>query len=163
MTETPPSDFYSNKLKAVSDSLSAQAELLLFNTSCHSVPEAAAAAGVRPEDLVKNICLLTPDDRLVVVIVKGEDRVNWNLAAREVGAARVRLASAEEILAKTGYPCGGTPSFGYPAEVLIDPRVMEMDIVYTGGGSENALMRLSPVEILRLSGGRLAPVRKSPA
>ena len=45
----------------------------------------------------------------------------------------------DEMLAKTGYPCGGTPSFGFAATFLIDPRVMRKDEVYTGGGSETTL------------------------
>lgn len=34
------------------------------------------------------------------------------------------LATPGEILEKTGYPCGGTPSFGYQAMFLVDPKVM---------------------------------------
>lgn len=161
MSDTPIPDAYAARLQALIDQLGVKGELLHFATSCHSVAEAAAAAGVRPEDFVKNICLLTPEGKLVVAIVKGEDRVSWNLAAREAGAQRVRMANNEEILALTGFPCGGTPSFGYPARVLVDPRVMEMDVVYTGGGSENALMRMSPAEILRLTGGRVVQIRKT--
>jgi len=157
----PKPDEYAAKLQAAVKTLTARAEVLIFSQSCHSVAEACAATGARPEDFVKNICLITTEGSLVVAIVKGEDRVNYELVARTAGTRRVHPASPEEILEKTGFPCGGTPSFGYPAEVMIDLKVMEMDLVYTGGGSENALMRVSPAEILRVSGGRLVSIRKA--
>ena len=66
----------------------------------------------------------------------------------------------EEILKKTGYPCGGTPSFGYNAEFLIDPKVMEKEIVYTGGGSENSLVKILTKELQKSNNGKIVRVRK---
>ena len=73
---------------------------------------------------------------------------------------RPRIATPEDILQKTGYPCGGTPSFGYDATFLVDPRVMEKEIIYTGGGSENSLVRISSIELLRANEGKIIRVRK---
>jgi len=65
-----------------------------------------------------------------------------------------------EILEKTGYPCGGTPSFGYEAKFLIDPKVIEKGVVYSGGGSENALVKISPAEIKKANNGIVVRIRK---
>jgi prolyl-tRNA editing enzyme YbaK/EbsC (Cys-tRNA(Pro) deacylase) len=162
MTDALPGnpDAYADRLQAFLEERSVQGELLRFTQSTHSVAEACEATGARPEDFVKNICLITTEGSLVVAIVKGEDRVNYDLVARAAGTRRVHPASPAEILAMTGFPCGGTPSFGFPARVIVDPRVMEMETVYTGGGSEQALMRVSPAEILRHSGASIIPIRK---
>ncbi len=95
-------------------------EHLRFSECCHSVAEAAHAAGVTPRDFVKNVCLVDAQGSIVVAIMKGEDRVDTTRVAKVLGVKKVRIATAEEILQKTGYPCGGTPSFSYPARFLID-------------------------------------------
>jgi Cys-tRNA(Pro)/Cys-tRNA(Cys) deacylase len=138
-----------------------QAEHLSFEQSCHSVAEAAEAVAATPQDFVKNICLLTPDNRLVVAIVKGEDRASLpNIAAALGVEGKMRLATPEEILALSGYPCGGTPSFGFDALFLFDERVFEKQVVYTGGGSETSLIKASPAELRRVNKGMIAYLRK---
>jgi Cys-tRNA(Pro)/Cys-tRNA(Cys) deacylase len=42
----------------------------------------------------------------------------------------------------------------------VDPRVLEKDRVYLGGGSERSLVRMSTRELVRANGGRVARVRK---
>jgi len=109
---------------------------------------------------VKNICMIKPGDGLIVAILKGEDRASPQKIGKLLGIPTPRLATPGEILALSGYPCGGTPSFGFSALFLVDERVLERDIVYTGGGDENALMRVSPSELLRANGGRVADIRR---
>ncbi|NPV75556.1 MAG: hypothetical protein HPY59_04195 [Anaerolineae bacterium] len=133
---------------------------LLFQCSTHSVAEAAQAVGATAEDFVKNICMIAPNGGLIVAIVKGEDRASPQKIGKLLGIPTPRLATPEEILALSGYPCGGTPSFGYSAVFLVDERVLEKDIVYTGGGDENALVRVSPAELLKANGGKAANIRK---
>lgn len=151
---------YEQKLKRFIDEKRIDAEHLVFDQSCHSVAEAADAAGVQPEDLVKNVCMVDSRGNLIVAVVKGEDRASTSRIAKALGIERPRLAAPEEILQKTGYPCGGTPSFGYAARFLVDERVMEKSVVYTGGGSDKSLVRIAPAELLRANRGELARVRK---
>jgi Cys-tRNA(Pro)/Cys-tRNA(Cys) deacylase len=153
-------DSYEEKLKAFIRENHIQAEHLSFDQSCHSVAEAAQAVHATSEDLVKNICLITKAGDLLVAIVKGEDRTSFERIGAALGIPAPRLAKTEEILALTGYPCGGTPSFGYHATILIDPRVLEKEFVYSGGGSENALVRIASQELLRASRGRVVVIRK---
>lgn len=138
-----------------------EAEHLVFSASCHSVKEAADAAGAPVEAIVKSVCLLTSEGRLVVAVVKGEDRVSPAAVAQAVQhAGAVRLARPMEMLARTAYPAGGTPPFGSDATFLVDERVLERDVVYAGGGSSRALVRVAPRELLRANGGRVARVRQ---
>src|SRR3989304_2241559 len=60
-----------------------------------------------------------------------------------------RLATAEEILARTGYPMGGTPSFSFDALFVMDEHAFEKPVVYTGGGSPRPLACANPYELLR--------------
>lgn len=148
------------QIRTYLDSARIQAEHLIFEQSCHSVDEAARAVGAAREDLVKNICFTDGAGLFVVAIVKGEDRVSRENIESVLGKFNLRLATPEEILSYTGYPCGGTPSFGYPATFLIDPRVMEKEVVYSGGGSEQSLIRISPSELQRANHGQIVRIRR---
>lgn len=150
---------YEARLQAYITERAIRAEQLVFQQSTHSVAKAAAAAGVTPQDFIKNICLITAAGELVVAIVKGEDKVSAVKVGHLLGVPTPRMAKADEILARTGYPCGGTPSFGFPARFLMDPRVFELALVYTGGGSETALVRADPAELRRANGAQVAEIR----
>jgi len=153
-------DTSEQRLQAYLQEQHIQAEHLSFDQPCHSVAEAALAVNASPQELVKNICLLDSDKQLITAIVKGEDRVSVSRIAKTLQRDGLRLATPEEILAKTGYPCGGTPSFGYQAMFLIDPRVMEREVVYSGGGSETSLVRISTEELVRANQGTIIRIRK---
>jgi len=137
-----------------------QAEHLSLNQPCHSVEEAARAVNASPTDLIKSICLLDSNSQLITAIVKGEDRVSVSRIAKTLQRDGLRLATPDEILEKTGYPCGGTPSFGYQAMFLVDPRVMEREYVFAGGGSETSLVKINTGELLRANQGTILRIRK---
>lgn len=133
---------------------------LSFKESCHSVNEAAKAVNAGADEFVKNICIIDDQEMVIVAIVKGEDRVSIKSIEKILNTKKLRLATPEEILSKTGYPCGGTPSFGFKALFLIDSKVLEKDIVYTGGGSENSLIKISTKELQRANNARISKIRK---
>ncbi|EEG78536.1 aminoacyl-tRNA deacylase [Dethiobacter alkaliphilus] len=149
------------KIKDFMSTNNISAEHLSFNESCHSVAEAAEAAGASTEEFVKNICLLGPDGELAVAIVRGNDRVDTKKAARYLGLKKMRMANAEEILQRTGYPCGGTPSFGFEATFLIDKNVMDMPVLYSGGGSQTSLIKSTPQALLAANEGSVTDLVKS--
>ncbi len=153
-------NLYEEKLKTYLQEKNIQAEHLTFSESCHSVEDAAKAVNAGADDFVKNICMFDSEGRLIVAIVKGEDRVSRTQVGVALNIEPPQLAKPEEILEKTGYPCGGTPSFGYEAIFLIDPRVMEKEFIYTGGGSENSLTKISTKELQRANQAKVVSVRK---
>lgn len=137
-----------------------QAEHLSFERSCHSVAEAAETARAEAGDFVKNICMMDAQGSLIVAIVKGEDRASTSRVAQALGTEQVRTMIPEDVTVQTGYPCGGTPSFGFAAQFVVDPRVMEKELVYTGGGSDRALVRVAPQVLLRANYGLVVRIRK---
>jgi len=151
---------YEERLKKFLQENNIQGEHLSFNQSCHSVEDASKAVNANADDFVKSICMIDSKENLIVAIVKGEDRASTSRVSKALNIERPRIATPDEILQKTGYPCGGIPSFGYDAKFLIDQRVMEKDIVYTGGGSENSLVKISTKELQKANNGIIARVRK---
>jgi prolyl-tRNA editing enzyme YbaK/EbsC (Cys-tRNA(Pro) deacylase) len=153
------SQVFEEKLKAFMDAKDIDGKYLNFEDSCHSVEDAARALGTTPDCIVKNICLVG-DGRFIVVVLKGEDKVDRSRVKEILNLSKVKIASPDEILELSGYPCGGVPSFGFEAAFLIDTRVLEKDLVYSGGGSTTSLMEITPKEILRANKGIVADVRQ---
>lgn len=154
-------DKYEEKLKQYMKDHSIEGEHLTFTQSCHSVKEAALAVNGKEDEFVKNICMIDANGNLIVAIVKGEDRASTTNVAKVLRLTnKPRIATPDEILAKTGYPCGGTPSFDYEATFLIDERVMEKEVVYSGGGSEMSLVKLAPREMIKANKGKIEKIRK---
>ncbi len=151
---------YEQKLQKYIEDNNIECEYLEFEQSCHSVLEAATAAKVAPDDCVKNICLIDSGGNIIVAIVKGDDRVSTSRVGRGLNIDRPRIATPDEILDKTGYPCGGTPSFGYQAKFLIDPVVMEKEIILSGGGTEFTLIKITPIELQKANKGKVIKIRK---
>lgn len=136
-----------------------KAERRTFAASCRSVAEAAAAVGARAEDFVKSVVFLAADGRTVVAVVKGEDRADAARVAEAVGA-KVRVAGAEDVLARTGYVAGGVPPFGFEATFLVDPRVLGLPAVWAGGGTATSLLRVDPRDVVRAAPARVVDVRR---
>lgn len=87
------------RLRTWLDAHGVRAEHLLFDVSCHSVQEAAHAAKAAPEDFVKSICMMLPDGRVVVAVVKGEDRASTTRVQQALDLdARPRLADRKSVV-----------------------------------------------------------------
>lgn len=150
---------YDEKLRKYIENNSIDAEVISYTQSTHSVAEAAEAVGADPEDFVKSICMIGPDGGFIVAIVKGEHRASTKRVSKALGIERPRVADPDEMLELTGYPVGGTPAFGYEATFLMDPKVLEKEKVYSGGGSTNALTHMSTEEMQRVNGAKVARLR----
>jgi Cys-tRNA(Pro)/Cys-tRNA(Cys) deacylase len=133
---------------------------LVLKESCHSVQDAAIAINVSQHDFVKNICLLDNKEQLILAIVKGEDRVSTTRVGKALNIERPRLATEDEILAHTGFPAGGVPSFGFTAIFLVDPKVTQLPYIYTGGGSQFSLIKVETNSMLQANKGQVIRIRK---
>ncbi|MHC1721556.1 MAG: aminoacyl-tRNA deacylase [Clostridiaceae bacterium] len=151
---------FEEKFKQYLTANNVDAKQYVFENICHSVEEAAAAANASPEDFVKSICMLKNDGKLIVAIVKGEDRASTSRVGKVLNIETPKIAAPEEIVEKTGYMCGGVPALGYEAIFLIDPKVMETEFVYTGGGSPYSLTKISTKVMQQANNGQIIRIRK---
>ncbi|MEM2121545.1 MAG: YbaK/EbsC family protein [Candidatus Woesearchaeota archaeon] len=135
------------------------AEFFSFEESCHSVKEAAQRINAEKNEIIKNICFIDDKGEIIVAIVRGNDGISSSKIMKLL-STNIRMMTPEEIIEKTGYPCGGVPSFGFKALFLIDKKVMEKDFVYTSGGSENSLIKISTKQLQNANNGRIADIRK---
>ena len=151
---------YEQKLKSWMTENNVQAEHLHFENSVHTVEEACKEANANPDDFVKSICMISQDGKTIIAIVPGSERASTERVGKALGIERPNVATPEQATERTGYITGGTPPFGYEATFLIDPKVMEKEFVYAGGGTPNALIKISPKEIQRINRAQILRVRK---
>jgi prolyl-tRNA editing enzyme YbaK/EbsC (Cys-tRNA(Pro) deacylase) len=130
-----------------------------------TVPLAAAALGVKAHQIIKSLLFLLrlPDrpasPQPVLVIMDGRHRVDRRAIAAHFGVSRkrVRLASADVVLALLGYPAGGVPPFGHRTKVpaIMDAALLALQAgehatVYGGGGDETTMLETTVAELLRV-------------
>jgi prolyl-tRNA editing enzyme YbaK/EbsC (Cys-tRNA(Pro) deacylase) len=160
-------EMYREKLAAFIRSHAIVATLIEPAQETPTVALAARALGCQPEQIVKSVLFVVRDGEhssQVLVIANGVTQIDSRKLADllGVGRKRIRLAPADVVLAVTGYPAGGVPPFGFPHPLptTVDRRVLDQAIVYGGGGDHHTMLRIAPAELLRITGGQVADVRK---
>jgi Cys-tRNA(Pro) deacylase len=137
-----------------------RARIILPGVPTPTVPDAAEALGVSAEQIIKSLLFTTRSGELVLAVATGDSRIDRKRLAAEIGARDVKLAAPDTVLGATGYAAGGTPPVGHrtPVQVLIDQRVMRLDVAYGGGGRVDALLEIAPTEICRVTGARVVDI-----
>lgn len=137
------------------------AAIIPLDAHTATVADAALALGVDTDQIIKSL-VFRCDDTALLVITNGLARVDRKKIAGLLGVGRkkVKFATAEEVLDITGFIVGSMPPFGHRTRLrtLVDPAVMRLDTVYGGGGDIDAMMRLAPAELIRVTGAHLAAV-----
>ncbi len=112
---------------------------------------AATALGCPVAQIAKNIVLIGSKPYLLVI--SGDMKVDMKKFSEIVGE-RVRLATPDEVLEATGYKVGAVPTFGHlkPLKIYIDVSVTRYGLVFTSGGSDSTLLKISVNTLLEHSG-----------
>lgn len=153
--------FTSTNLQQFINQHQIDATILPMNRHTPTVPDAAQALGVDTEQIIKSLVFLVNDTPLLIInngTAKADRRkIAGHLA---VGRKRVKFANAEKALEITGYVVGSMPPFGHRQKLrtFIDPAIMQLDVIFGGGGDINAMMRLTPNELLRVTQAEVVPV-----
>lgn len=138
-----------------------EAEILIMAEHTPTVPDAARALQVEPEQIIKSLVFLVNDEP-ILVINNGTALIDRRkVAARlDVGRKKVKFAGAEQALAITGYIVGSMPPFGHRQKLrtFVDPAITELAVIYGGGGDIDAMLRLTPAELLRVTEGEVIAV-----
>ena len=139
------------------------AEIIPLAMETPTVPAAAAALGISTDQIVKSILFLVNGEPLLV-IANGTARVDYKKLANYLGISRrrVKLATAEQVLAIAGFMVGSVPPFGHkrPFNTVVETAVYDQTIIYGGGGEMHALLRVSTIELKRVVGEETAVLRK---
>ncbi|GLW97234.1 YbaK/EbsC family protein [Microtetraspora sp. NBRC 16547] len=127
-----------------------------------SVPTAVAAAAQLGCEVgaIANSLIFDADGAPLLVLTSGAHRVNTELIAGLVGAAKVRRATPEFVREHTGQAIGGVAPVGHPAPVrtLVDTWLGKYDVVWAAAGHPHTVFSTSFDELLKMTGGTAAEV-----
>jgi len=135
-----------------------KATILPLNGHTPTVSDAARELQVETDQIIKSLVFILNDEPLLV-INNGLARVDRRKLAAflQVGRKRVKFATPEQALSITGFVVGSMPPFGHKSAMrtLVDIAVTRQNVIYGGGGDINAMMRLTPSELIKATGGEI--------
>ncbi len=137
-------------------------EVLEFDATTRTAADAAAAIGCTVAQIAKSLIFRgAGSDRPVLVVASGVNRVDETKVAETLGEAIAR-ADADFVRERTGFAIGGVPPVGHkdPPSVLIDELLMALAEIWAAAGTPNAVFRLTPPDLVALTGGRVAAIAR---
>ncbi|WP_069816126.1 YbaK/EbsC family protein [Streptomyces sp. TP-A0874] len=150
------------RFAAALSELGLDVEVRRFPDGTRTAVQAAEAIGCELSQIVKSL-VFEADGEPVVVLLDGASRVDPELVRGELGAQRVRRASAELVRETTGYAIGGVPPFGHRTKtrVLADRRLLDHETVWAAAGTPDTVFPLAPKSLVDHAGGELVDVREA--
>ena len=135
--------------------------VLEFDASTRTSEDAATAIGCTVAQIAKSLVFRAESGRPVLVVASGAHRVDEKRIAALVGE-RIGRADADFVREATGFAIGGVPPVGHKTApvVLLDEALMALPEIWAAAGTPNAVFRLTPADLMELTGGRLAAVAR---
>ena len=117
----------------------------------HSLEQAAADRGQRPEQVIRSLLFRLAKDEYAMVLVAGPAQVSWPALRKYLDQSRLTTASEEEVLSVTGYPRGAVSPLGLPSPVriLVDRGVLAEEEISIGSGVRNVTVILRRADLLK--------------
>lgn len=144
----------------VQDLLGPRFQVLEFAAGTRTAADAAAAIGCTVSQIAKSLLFRAAESgRPVLVVASGTNRVDEAKVAALIGEP-IGRADAAFVREATGFAIGGVPPVGHRIApvTLIDAALMALDPIWAAAGTPNAVFRLSPADLLALTGGQVAEV-----
>ena len=135
-------------------------QVLEFDASTRTAADAAAAIGCTVAQIAKSLIFRgEQSQRPVLVVASGASRVDETKVAAALGETIAR-ADADFVREATGFSIGGVPPVGHkmPPVALIDESLMRFAEIWAAAGTPNAVFRLTPSDLVELTGGRAVAV-----
>jgi prolyl-tRNA editing enzyme YbaK/EbsC (Cys-tRNA(Pro) deacylase) len=133
--------------------------VVLLPASGKTSAEAASGLGCSMAAIAKSIVFRRlADDAAVMVVASGANRVDEQKVAALVGP--IGKADARFVRERIGYAIGGVCPIGHagPTVMLIDDDLLKLDQLWAAAGHPHAVFRLTPAQLLAMTGAPLADV-----
>jgi prolyl-tRNA editing enzyme YbaK/EbsC (Cys-tRNA(Pro) deacylase) len=137
-------------------------QVLEFDESTRTAADAAAAIGCTVGQIAKSLIFrATESGRPVLAIASGSVRVDERRLSSLLGEDIAR-ADAAFVREHTGFAIGGVPPVGHrsPPVIFIDETLLGFETIWAAGGTPNAVFRLQPDDLVRLTGGQVAAIAR---
>ncbi|HSO27689.1 MAG TPA: YbaK/EbsC family protein [Anaerolineales bacterium] len=135
-------------------------EVVELPASTRTALDAANAIGVTVGQIVKSLIFRAKrSHRAVLVIASGANRVNEKRIETLLGEP-LGKADAEFVRIQTGYAIGGVPPVAHanPLPIYVDQDLLQYDEIWAAAGTPHAVFRLTPPQLLELTGGQATQI-----
>lgn len=135
-------------------------EVVELPDSARTAAEAAVAVGCEVGQIVKSLLFRSmTSGRAVLVAASGSHRVDEAKVAAIVGEP-IGRASPDFVREQTGFAIGGVPPIGHaqPPVVVVDEALLAHARIWAAAGHPHAVFALTPDELVRMTGGKVARV-----
>jgi prolyl-tRNA editing enzyme YbaK/EbsC (Cys-tRNA(Pro) deacylase) len=149
------------KIQDTLQELGVQLEVKLMPATTRTAKDAAAALGCTIDQIAKSLVFKTRiTGRPILVIASGSVRV----AEAKIGELvnePIEKADADFVREMTGFAIGGVPPVGHTRtiETFIDESLAKYSEIWAAAGTPNAVFRLSPSDLERITKGRYVSVQ----
>ena len=145
-----------NRVRAALAAAGVAARVDEFASSTRTAQDAANAVGTSVGQIVKSLVFLA-GEAPVLALVSGANQLDPARLAELTGVA-IGKADAEVVRQATGYAIGGVPPIGFPAPIptFIDRDLLQYDVVWAAAGTPRHVFPIAPVDLVRITGGRVA-------
>jgi prolyl-tRNA editing enzyme YbaK/EbsC (Cys-tRNA(Pro) deacylase) len=147
------------RVSAVLKAAAVDARLEEFGDGTPTARGAAKAIGCDLSQIVKSL-VFVGDGAYVLALVPGDRRADEAAIAAAVDMSAVRIATADEVMAATGFEPGGVAPFPQRsvARAVIERELLRHQIVWIGAGTTSHMAGLPPAELQRLAGAAVGDI-----
>src|SRR4030042_2537748 len=136
-------------------------EVMELRTSTRTSAEAAQTVGCQVGQIAKSIIFRRKQtDKPILVIASGSNRVNEK-RIEELISEPFGKADADYIRKHTGFAIGGVPPIGHleKLDIFIDEDLLQYEEIWAAAGSPNAVFKLTPSDLIKMTGGRVVSIK----
>jgi prolyl-tRNA editing enzyme YbaK/EbsC (Cys-tRNA(Pro) deacylase) len=148
------------KVQSALQALELSLQVVELPNSTRTAAEAAEAVGSQLGQIVKSLVFRGEvSGRPVLILASGANRVNLESVAALVGEPLWK-ADADYVRHQTGFAIGGVPPLGHSQalDAWIDEDLFQYAEIWAAAGTPNAVFRLAPADLLRMTGGRVVKI-----
>jgi prolyl-tRNA editing enzyme YbaK/EbsC (Cys-tRNA(Pro) deacylase) len=126
-----------------------------FPAGTKTAEDAARAVGCDVDQIVKSLIFVC-DGRPVLLMIGGDRRADRAKVEAAVPCEKAKIAGPEEVRSATGFEPGAVAPFPLPGieTILVEQELLVHEVVWTGAGSHQHVLAISPADLVRLTRAR---------
>jgi prolyl-tRNA editing enzyme YbaK/EbsC (Cys-tRNA(Pro) deacylase) len=150
------------RVKAFLEAANCKAGIVHTEDTIFTVGDASRTVGAPPEHILKSLLFVTEEGEWALALMSGSNKVHDKKVKRALGTVKARMGTAEAIKEYSGFEPGGVPPVGYPKQprALLDEDLFKYGTVWSAAGTDHDFFPISPGELLRITGGKKADIKK---
>ena len=149
------------KVQDALNALGMHLDVVELSSTTRTAMEAADAVGCDVGQIVKSLVFKAKrSGRPILVIASGKNRVDEKKIEMYIGEP-LGKADADFVRVYTGFVIGGVPPLGHTEKLdtFIDEDLLDYTEVWAAAGTPNAIFRLNPKDLVRMTSGRLVKIQ----